>query len=374
MFLDLITEKSSRLKDYIDAYQGQPLIVLGAGHGSKGIIQYLNDHAITDFHVCVNDYKWVDGTMAWGGYHVERIGDVLASAEKPYDIIVAFYGFNKRMEASYRRDYPGKVHHVEFNDVIPCYFAKSQIYTVDRAFYEAHDGDLAHLYNNLNDDFSKAVMVSFIEQRISGDFCYSEGMVSDLHEKYFDPSIILKDNHLVLFDCGAYDGEDSKRFFERFSDDLKAFVVEPDVDNMKRTKMNLSAFQNKVVLVDKVVADSETTMAFKSGFGEGSGLTDDGGTKVGSTMIDSIYKSYRNEFDGRDVIIKMDVEGAELKALEGAGQLIKEKLPLLAICLYHKPEDFIEIPQYIKSLHKDYKFYLRRYEDSYRELVLYAVP
>ena len=84
MFLDLIKKKRCRLKDYIDSYQGQPLIILGAGHVSKGIIQYLNNHAITDFHVCVNDCKWEAGNVAWGGYPVERIGDVL---HKPEDII-----------------------------------------------------------------------------------------------------------------------------------------------------------------------------------------------------------------------------------------------------------------------------------------------
>lgn len=374
MFLDLIKEKRCRLKDYIDSYQGQPLIVLGAGYGSKGIIQYLNDHAITDFHVCVNDCKWEAGNVAWGSYPVERIGDVLASAKKPYDIIVTFAGFNKRMEAGYRRDYPGKVHHVEFDDVVSHSWMKSCIFTVDRAFYEIHESDLDRLYNDLCDDFSRKVMISFIEQRISGDYSYSEGMVSCPHDKYFEPCIIFKDNHLVLFDCGAYNGEDTRIFFERYGDDLKAFVVEPDEGNMKMAKENLAAFNDRIVFVDKVVANSETTMAFRSGNGESSGLADDGESKVASTTIDSLYKKVRTELEGRDVIIKMDIEGAELKALRGAEQLIREKMPILSICLYHKPEDIIEIPRYIKSLHKDYKFYLRRYESSFRELVLYAVP
>ncbi|REK69584.1 hypothetical protein DX130_24085 [Paenibacillus paeoniae] len=43
----------------------------------------------------------------------------------------------------------------------------------------------------------------------------------------------------------------------------------------------------------------------------------------------------------------MDVEGSELASLYGAKQIISENTPILAICIYHKPEDLFEIPFYI---------------------------
>ena len=69
----------------------------------------------------------------------------------------------------------------------------------------------------------------------------------------------------------------------------------------------------------------------------------------------------------------MDVEGAELMALKGAEQIIKTHKPKLAICVYHKDEDIIEIPRYLKSLRQDYSFYLRKYATSADELVLFAI-
>ena len=78
--------------------------------------------------------------------------------------------------------------------------------------------------------------------------------------------------------------------------------------------------------------------------------------------------------DDSVTFIKMDIEGSELKALEGAKGLIKKYKPKLAISVYHKPEDIVELPLYIKTLIPEYKLYLRHYSNFYRETILYAIP
>lgn len=84
-------------------------------------------------------------------------------------------------------------------------------------------------------------------------------------------------------------------------------------------------------------------------------------------MIDEIVGNDRVSF------IKMDIEGAELKALEGAKETILRNAPKLAICIYHKYEDICEIGNYVLKLNPNYKLYIRHYTTCMWETVLYAV-
>ena len=69
----------------------------------------------------------------------------------------------------------------------------------------------------------------------------------------------------------------------------------------------------------------------------------------------------------------MDIEGSEGKALLGARKTITENKPKLAICVYHKPEDIIELPQIVLDMNPNYKLYLRHYSYTDTETVLYAI-
>jgi len=73
-------------------------------------------------------------------------------------------------------------------------------------------------------------------------------------------------------------------------------------------------------------------------------------------------------------MIKMDIEGAELNALKGAERSIRQHQPKLAISLYHNIEDFSTIPRYLDSLKVPYKYYLDHHTIYENETVLFAIP
>ena len=68
----------------------------------------------------------------------------------------------------------------------------------------------------------------------------------------------------------------------------------------------------------------------------------------------------------------MDVEGAEKNAILGAENTISRYKPRLAISIYHKPKDIIEIPTLLKELVPEYNFAIRHYSTNVYETVLYA--
>lgn len=79
-------------------------------------------------------------------------------------------------------------------------------------------------------------------------------------------------------------------------------------------------------------------------------------------------------------LMNMDIEGAELSVLTGAKNIICKQLPVLAICVYHRPEDLVAIPTFVKECSDDYHLYLRKYQTYFGsirgeiELVMYAIP
>lgn len=73
--------------------------------------------------------------------------------------------------------------------------------------------------------------------------------------------------------------------------------------------------------------------------------------------------------------IKLDIEGAEPKALQGALKTITAHRPQLAISIYHTKHQFYSIINLCAQIvPTGYRFYLGHYSTSIEETILYAIP
>lgn len=232
-------------------------------------------------------------------------------------------------------------------------------------FFLEHAKELKAVYDLLEDDESRSVFENILKYRVTSDWTYlkrSRGK-DNLKNQYFVPELQFSE-HEIIVDCGAYDGDTTKRFYKNVPG-CRVIALEPDEKNFK-TLQQLKLEGLKPI---KAGAWSEdTTLTFSSG-GAGIGKIDaSGNITIEARALDHISECQSASY------IKMDIEGAEMHALKGAEKLIKERKPKLAICIYHRPEDFFEIPFYIKSLNPDYKLSIHHHGDYRRnETVLYAV-
>ncbi len=148
----------------------------------------------------------------------------------------------------------------------------------------------------------------------------------------------------------------------------KVYAFEPDPQNYEICKGRKDELNAEVVLYPYGTWDKKDTLSFSATNDGCSHITDSGETKIDVRSIDEMIPKEENV-----TFIKMDVEGAELNSLIGAANTIRRCKPKLAICIYHKPEDTIELLLYVYSLNPEYKFYIRHHSNYWNETVLYAL-
>ena len=236
------------------------------------------------------------------------------------------------------------------------------------SFYHQHEKELQATAELLEDDYSRDVFARSIDLRRTGNWKALKGIV--VKPQYFQKDIFGPVENEVFVDGGAFIGDTIKSYVENFGGRgyKKIYAWEPSSINRKGLKRTADRY-GKTEIVPYGMWNEKSKLSFNEEAGSGSHMAEEGEQCVVTIDVDSIDNVCAGD---KVTLIKMDVEGSELKALEGAINVIKRDKPRLAICVYHKPEDLYEIPQWIKSVIPEYKLYLRQHERSDYETVLYA--
>lgn len=187
---------------------------------------------------------------------------------------------------------------------------------------------------------------------------------------YFDLPQLSHDNEEAFVDVGAFDGTNTLDFIRWSGDFSHCYCLEADETNIKKCEKKLSRYieTGKVSIISKAAWSENTILRFSQNTDVGSCISDSGETEIKAEAVDNIL-------DGKHIsFIKMDIEGAELRALYGCRNIIQRQKPKLAISVYHKAQDIVSLADFILSLNPDYKLYLRHYTITEWDTVLYAIP
>lgn len=187
------------------------------------------------------------------------------------------------------------------------------------------------------------------------------------YAQYFQKDYYSLSDHEVYVDCGAFDGDSIIQFVEYTHGKYSKIIgIEPDAISFAKLYESTSSFNN-VELINCATGKENTQISFATSGLLGAAVSGDStGDIVEVKSLDYLIK------DDPVSLIKMDIEGAELDTLIGAKELIRKYKPKLAVCIYHKLDDIIKIPEYLKELVPEYKFKVRQHSRSMLETVLYA--
>lgn len=235
-----------------------------------------------------------------------------------------------------------------------------------REFFSANAKRIETVKNMLADEESKIVFTKLIHMRQYYD-------IKDIppynhFDQYFSKDIISFTDDEVFLDCGAFNGYTSIDFIKRCPHYSKIVLFEPQKNILPILKKRMKRYQ-QVFIIPKDCADGEYT-AQLSLAGESSTVTnttDNSTCEISLTSIDSCPECNNATF------IKMDIEGSEYDALNGAKKTIKKNKPKLAISIYHSDEDMLRLAEYIHELVPEYRLFIRAHRPGIAETVLYAV-
>ncbi len=184
----------------------------------------------------------------------------------------------------------------------------------------------------------------------------------------------------VVIDAGACWGETTLYFAHEVGSHGRVFAFEFIPSNLDVLNQNIKANPElalRITVVHKPLWNEADKTLYYVDWGPGSRVSFE---KLREDFEDTRCQTTTIDQTVRDFdltkldMIKMDIEGAELNALKGAKHSIKRFHPKLAISLYHNIDDFNTIPRYLASLGLPYKYNLDHHTIYENETVLFAIP
>ena len=213
-------------------------------------------------------------------------------------------------------------------------------------------------YNNLSDDKSKKIYFDTLYSKPS--IIWENYFKKLLHNEQYQDYLNFKNSNLI--NLGVDKGFEIPFFL---SSKLNKLVnVDPSgVKKLDKYTLNfINFFQNIVVFDESCLYDSSF---FKN-------------QKVNIANLNSLIKKYNCQ---KNLIIKSDIEGAEVNLIDELPEIITKYRPQLAISIYHIdkskfPENYqlVYLPKKIIDMCKNYNFFINHYSYNRRETVFYAIP
>lgn len=319
----------------------KPIVLYGMGNGADKIISVLDRYDIK-----------ISGVFASDGFVRQKV----------------FHGFPVTDYKTAKETFGDMVVLLCFGSALPDVIANikriaesQELYAPDVPVYGdtlfnmeyvvANRERLEKIYNLLADDTSKKVFENAVMYKLTGKIDYLFECETQPEEIY--ENILKFNDSETYFDLGAYRGDTVTEFLKNVNSYKKIIAVEPDKKTYNKLCIATQQLDN-VTNVNACISDIDGEIPFDMQHSRGSNIGQ-GSVVINSVTIDTLAKEYAPTY------IKMDIEGAEVAAINGGADTIACNKPKMQIAAYHRSEDLIGIPESVLKLNPDYKIYLRHF-------------
>lgn len=315
-----------------------PIVIYGMGNGADMVIDKLNQMGVEFADVFASD-KFVRGQF-FRGRQVKKYADI---CEK-YDDFFIVMSFAVHDDETIENVLKMSNEHPLVAPDVPV--ADDSIFT--REFIEAHDEEFDKAFSLLADDESRENYINILNFKVSGKIEYL--LKAEKEKSFVYKNILQISDEEIFVDLGAYDGDTIREFIEAGKGKYKRiFAFEADEKNFKKLAANTVDYDN-ISIYNLAAWDKKETLLFEKKKGRNSKLSSKGNVEVSADSVDNVINS-------GVTVLKMDIEGSEEKALDGAKETIVKYKPRLYVCAYHRNSDMFLLPLKINSFCKDYRFY-----------------
>ena len=190
------------------------------------------------------------------------------------------------------------------------------------------------------------------------DYVLPFNLAEEDQKIYGTPPHFVRPGDVVL-DCGANVGVFTTEALKAGS--RLVVAIEPAPENLECLRRNFAAetAAGKVIIYPKGVWDKDDMLTLNvdphNTAADSFVIHREGAvavTQVPLTTIDKLVAELKLD---RVDFIKMDIEGAEPKALTGARDTLTRFKPRMSISAYHQPDHPVAIPAAIRSVRTDYR-------------------
>lgn len=330
----------------------KPIVMYGMGDGAEKIMSVMNSLEIKPAEFMASD-EFVRG-HSFLGYQVRKLSEI----EEMYKDFIIVVCFGSCLPNVMEKIYALAQRYELYAPDVPVVAEDGEIPIFDHRFLNENSDKIRKVRSLLADDKSKDVFDSLISYKLSGKVEYLKGCETPEQEALDLLKIGFNETYI---DLGAYNGDTVERFLRLTNKSFgEIYAVEPDHRNFLRmVRRNYALGRGIFHPINAAAWCDDTKLQFRKSGGRNSSVCNGYGrgpiVEVQGIKVDTLIK---NKIP---TLIKIDVEGCEKEALDGAQQSIAKHKPKLILSLYHRREDILELPLKIKAMNGGYKLYLRHH-------------